>query len=219
LLVHYAAHAVVLGPTSCKYSADYPGVIQSAVERALGGTQVMFVQGGAGDINPLFQGRSGREDADFAVMEKMGQLLASEVLRANQGVKPLAGIDGIRVRSEVLTFSERWEKEKPLEVGITTILIGRELAIAAVPGEPFHRLQRIWKEQADVPHPLFYGYTWSAGGTWPGYIPDLRSAAYGGYGADASTRLEVGAGERIMFRHLTILYDLLGMWKDKPGRP
>lgn len=56
-------------------------------------------------------------------------------------------------------------------------------------------------------------------GTWPGYIPDLHSAAYGGYGADASTRIEVGAGEKIMLRHLTNLYDLLGMWKDKPGRP
>jgi len=28
LLVHYATHAVVLGPTSCKYSADWPGVLQ-----------------------------------------------------------------------------------------------------------------------------------------------------------------------------------------------
>lgn len=220
LLVHYAAHSVVLGTTSCKYSADYPGVVQSAVEKALEGTQVMFVQGGAGDINPLFQGRSGREDDDFAVMEKMGQLLAGEVLRVNKTVRPLEPVTGpIRVRSEVLTFAERWEKEKTLETGITTILIGREVAIATVPGEPLHKLQRMWKEQADVPHPLFYGYTWSAGGTWVGYVPDLRSAAYGGYGADASTRIEVGAGEKIMLRHLTNLYDLLGMWKDKPGRP
>ena len=60
-------------------------------------------------------------------------------------------------------------------------------------------------------------YTLSAGGTWPGYIPDLRSAAYGGYGADASTRIEVGAGEKIVLRHLTFLYELLGMWKDRPG--
>jgi neutral ceramidase len=50
-------------------------------------------------------------------------------------------------------------------------------------------------------------------------VPDLRSAAHGGYGADASTRSEVGAGEKIMLRHLTFLYELLGMWKDKPGRP
>lgn len=220
LLVHYAVHPVVLGPTSCKYSADYPGVVQATVERELPGTQVMFVQGGAGDINPLFQGRSGREADDFGVMEKMGALLAAEVLRASKRIEPLAPVtDPILVRSEVMTFDERWEKDKSVEVGITTVLIGRELAIAAVPGEPLHRLQRTWKEQADVAHPLFYGYTWSAGGTWPGYIPDLRSAAYGGYGADASTRIEVGAGERIVLRHLTNLYDLLGMWKDKPGRP
>jgi hypothetical protein len=220
LLVHYAVHAVVLGPTSCKYSADYPGVLQSAVERELKGTQVMFVQGGAGDINPLFQGRSGREADDFAVMEKMGQLLAAEVLRANTGVKPLAPVvDAIKTRSEVITFGDRWEKGQTLDAGITTILIGREIAIATVPGEPLHKLQKMWKEHADVPYPLFYGYTFSAGGTWAGYIPDLRSAAYGGYGADASTRIEVGAGEKIMLRHLTFLYDLLGMWKDKPGRP
>lgn len=219
LLVHYAVHAVVLGPTSCKYSADYPGVVQSAVERELNGTQVMFVQGGAGDVNPLFQGRSGREADDFAVMEKMGQLLAGEVLRANRGVTMLAPVDAITVRSEVITFGERWEKDKALEVGITTILLGREIAIATVPGEPLHKLQKMWKEQADVPYPLFYGYTFSAGGTWAGYIPDLRSAAYGGYGADASTRIEIGAGEKIMLRHLTFLFDLLGMWKDKPGRP
>jgi hypothetical protein len=220
LLVHYAAHAVVLGPTSCKYSADYPGVLQSTVERELPGTQVMFVQGGAGDINPLFQGRSGKEDQDFAVMEKMGQLLAAEVLRAYKGVRPLAAVtEPIRVRSEVLTFAERWEKDKTMDVGLTTILIGREVAIATVPGEPLHKLQKTWKEHADVPYPLFYGYTWSAGGTWAGYIPDLRSAAYGGYGADASTRIELGAGEKILLRHLTSLYELLGMWKDKPGRP
>src|SRR5437660_8339586 len=65
LLVHYAVHAVVLGPSSCKYSADYPGVLQARVESEMPGAQCMFVQGGAGDINPLFQGRSKNEEMDF----------------------------------------------------------------------------------------------------------------------------------------------------------
>ena len=56
-----------------------------------------------------------------------------------------------------------------------------------------------------------------AGGTWAGYSADPRSAAYGGYGADTSTRIAVGAGETIMMRHLNNLYDLLGMRRDKPG--
>ncbi|MBK5292379.1 MAG: neutral/alkaline non-lysosomal ceramidase N-terminal domain-containing protein, partial [Acidobacteriia bacterium] len=88
LLVHYAAHAVVLGPTSCLYSADYPGRMQSDVESAMPGTQVMFVQGGAGDINPLFQGRTGNSEADFATMQKMGQLLSAEVMRASKRIRP-----------------------------------------------------------------------------------------------------------------------------------
>ena len=220
LLVHYATHAVVLGPTNCKYSADYPGVMQSKVEEGLPGTQVMFVQGGAGDINPLFMARSGREEDDFKVVQKMGELLATEVLRTNKAVKPLSPMsDPIRYRTENLSFGHRWDKDKKMDVGITTILINREVAIATVPGEALHKLQTFWKEQADVPYPLFYGYTVTSPGGWAGYIPDIRSAAYGGYGADVTTNIEVGAGERIMLRHLANLYDMLGMWHDKPGRP
>ncbi|HET8547619.1 MAG TPA: neutral/alkaline non-lysosomal ceramidase N-terminal domain-containing protein [Bryobacteraceae bacterium] len=220
LLVHYAAHAVVLGPTNCKYSADYPGVLQAKLEAEFEGVQCMFVQGGAGDINPLFQGRTGKEEDDFRLVQKMGELLAAEVVRANRRVQMLPPrASSIQSKTEVLTFRDRWEPDKKLEVGIATVLINGEIALATLPGEPMHKLQRMWKEQADVPHPLFYGYTYTSGGTWAGYIPDLRSAAYGGYGADASTRIEVGAGEALIQRHLMNLYGLRGMWHDKPGRP
>src|SRR6185503_14247282 len=220
LLVHYACHAVVLGPTSCKYSADYPGVLQAGVEAAMPGTQCMFVQGGAGDINPLYLGRTGKEDEDFATMRKMGELLTAQVLRSAKEIKPASPVRyPIQFASETLKFSDRWEKDRALEVGITTVLINREIAIAATPGEPMHKLQTMWKTQADVPYPLFYGYTYSSGGVWPGYIPDLKSAAYGGYGADVTTRIEIGAGETIMQRHLINLYRMLDMWRDQPGLP
>ena len=220
LLVHYAAHAVVLGPTNCKYSADYPGVMKAAVSRALPGTEVMFVQGGAGDINPLFQGRSGIEETDFRVVDRMGTLLAEEIIRANGRVSAVpAGAEGIESRSEIIAFRDRWDPGVTMDVGLTTVLINGAVAIAAVPGEPLHRLQRIWKERAEVPVPLFYAYTFSSGGTWAGYIPDLRSAAHGGYGADASTRIEIGSGERIMERHLINLYDMQKRWLEKPGQP
>jgi len=178
----------------------------------------MFVQGGAGDINPLMMGRSGDEAADFSVAQKMGDLLAAEVMKAN---KKVTGVEAgpIRSRSELLEFRNRWDKNKKLPVGVTTVLIGKDIAIATMPGEPMHALQKTWKAQADVAHPLFYGYTYTAGGTWAGYIPDLRSAARGGYGADVSTTIEVGAGERIVQQHLIHLYDLQGMWRDTPGKP
>jgi hypothetical protein len=220
LLVHYACHAVVLGPTNCKYSADWPGAMTAKVEADMQGVQCMFVQGGAGDINPLFMGRTGKEEQDFVPVQKMGELMATQVLRAAGRMRAAAeNRYPIQAASEVMKLGDRWEKNASVEVGITTVLINRQIAIAATPGEPLHKLQTRWKQEADVPYPLFYGYTYSSGGAWPGYIPDLRSAAYGGYGADVTTRVEVGAGEKIVEQHLIHLYKLLGMWRDAPGRP
>jgi neutral ceramidase len=194
--------------------------MMAKVEAEMKGVQCMFVQGGAGDINPLFMGRTGKEDEDFATTRKMGELMAVQVLRAAKEIRPLAeNRYPIQSESEVLRFADRWDKEKTVEVGITTVLLNRQIAIAATPGEPMHKLQKRWKAEADVPYPLFYGYTYSSGGDWPGYIPDLRSAAYGGYGADVTTHIEVGAGEKIVEQHLIHLYRLLGMWKDAPGKP
>ncbi|HSB15319.1 MAG TPA: neutral/alkaline non-lysosomal ceramidase N-terminal domain-containing protein [Bryobacteraceae bacterium] len=219
LLVHYACHAVVLQGSNRKYSADYPGVLQARVEEAMKGVQCMFVQGGAGDINPLSMGQTGEDEEDFKAVRRMGDALAREVLttantiRTTEPARP-----EIRAKAELLTFADRWNKNETVEAGITTVLINREIAIAAVPGEPLHRLQTFWKANADVAWPLFYGYSVSSAETWPGYIPDLRSAAYGGYGADVSTNIEVGAAERIMQRHLINLYGLRDMWLDKPGK-
>jgi hypothetical protein len=220
LLVHYAAHPVVLGPTSCLYSADYPGVVQARVETALPGVQAMFVQGAAGSINPLFQGRTGDLEKDFATMTKMGDLLAAEVLRALPAIRPLEDRPAsILFRTRQLTFQDRWEDGKTMTMGISTVLINGQVAIAAVPGEPFLGMQSMWKRNADAALPLFYGYTQSTPDPWPGYIPDIRSAALGGYGADTSTKIEVGSAERIMDYHLMQLYDLQGMWRKLPGRP
>jgi hypothetical protein len=106
-----------------------------------------------------------------------------------------------------------------VEAVITTVLIDGRIAIAAVPGEPFHKLQTMWKSQAETVVSLFYGYTYTGGTAWPDSIPDIKSAAHGGYGADASTHIEPGAGERIMLQHLINLYGLQDMWLDRPGRP
>jgi neutral ceramidase len=142
LLVHYAAHAVVLGPTNCKYSADYPGVLQARTEAALPGAQVMFVQGGAGDINPIFMARSGDEEKDFKVVQTMGELLAEEVVRANRTATPVrGGAEGITATSEIVTVKDRWDDTQSLDLGITTVLINHTIAIAAWPGEVMHRLQ------------------------------------------------------------------------------
>jgi hypothetical protein len=70
----------------------------------------------------------------------------------------------------------------------------------------------------DVPHPFLFGYTWHQG-TWPNYVPDIKSAARGGYGADQSNpkMIEVGSGEAVINKHLENMYRLIGLMREEPG--
>lgn len=52
-LLNFACHATVLEWDNLLYSADYPGRAREVVEQATGGAAI-FVQGAAGDINPLW---------------------------------------------------------------------------------------------------------------------------------------------------------------------
>ena len=124
----------------------------------------------------------------------------------------------MKAMSDSLKFTGRFDKELIFNIHFTTILLNDNIVICSFPGEPVVQHQLFWKEHAEVDYPFFFGYTFSSGGDYPGYVPDIRSAAYGGYGADSSDRLiEVGAGEAIMNRHLQNLYRLRGIMRDKPG--
>lgn len=77
IVVHHAAHAVVLGPNNLYVSADYPGVTVRAIERVFGdGTVAMFLQGCCGNINAI------REKGTFDECERIGMALAGTALRA-----------------------------------------------------------------------------------------------------------------------------------------
>jgi hypothetical protein len=53
VLVNFPCHPTVLEHDTCRYSADFPGAMRQLVESVCGGTAV-FLQGCAGDINPVF---------------------------------------------------------------------------------------------------------------------------------------------------------------------
>jgi hypothetical protein len=206
ILMSYACHPVVNG-INLEVSADYPGAATRTVEDHFGsGLICLFVQGACGNINPLF---------------RRGALLAGEVIRAAGEIAPSPrGKPALGAADALMTFRGRFQPEASHTVGITTLLVNDAIAIASFPGEPFLKFQTDWKRQPDVRHPFFFGYTYSCGGEWPRYVADIRSAAYGGYGADsAEEALELGAGEAIMNRHLEHVYRLKGIVRDSPGPP
>lgn len=230
VLVNYACHAVCLGARNLEMSADYVGPMAEKVEKAIK-PQVLclFTQGAGSNINPLFVGTGAKEETNedcFRRAKVMGELLADEVLRALAHARPVGGPDEIQWRQRTMTFANRWKESSaeyympagPIELGAATILINRRIGIMAIPGEPHLSLQMMFKRDAPVEFPLFFGYTTCGHPKWPEYIPDIRAAAEGGYGAAKRTFIEVGGGERLVNQALIDLYDMKGMFFDKPER-
>jgi len=220
VLVAYACHPVVLGPRNRKISADYPGVLRRLVEEELGGdARCLFIQGGGGDINPLLMARGASRENDFEVVERVGRRLAEEVLEVLErlGDQPGAS-ERLASASTSITVRNRWEPDEDVTLGVTSLLINDEIGIVTMPGEPFHQFQVDVRREAGLPHAYLFGYCCDGPYDWPSYLPDLRSAARGGYGASDTTKAEVGAGERLVNAGLVQLYQLRGRLKGEPIR-
>ena len=69
-----------------------------------------------------------------------------------------------------------------------------------------------------MPHAFLFGYCCDGPYAWPSYLPDIVSAARGGYGASDTTRAAGGTGERLVNEGLTQLFTLQGRLKSKPQR-
>jgi hypothetical protein len=224
VIMNYACHADVVCQNYA-VSADYPGVACRKVEEAFG-TNVLclFVQGAAGNIESLIisSRRTGPDDpfqTDYNSIERVGHLLSYEAIKLTKSINATPAKEStLRYLNDSLKFAGRFDKSKTFDVRICTILIDNDIAIAAVPGEPFVQLQLDWKQKVNIPHRFVFGYTWNDG-TWPNYIPDIVSAARGGYGADQNgpPMIEVGSGEAIMNKHLENVLKLSGLMRETPG--
>ncbi len=211
VLVNYACHPSVLGPSNLQYSADYPGAMKSYVESQIPGAKCLFVNGAAGDINPYRD----KDSNGFEAMEQMGTALGKAVVAAIPRAKPVTG--ELRTISEIVDVKNRWKPAEKIPIGWTAGAIGNSLCFAAFPGEPFIEHQITFREKTECRNSMIFGYSYSAGGVWAGYIPTILASVEGGYGADYNTNVEVGTGERLIDRAVVKLFELRGMLKELPG--
>jgi len=220
IMMNYAMHADVVC-FNYAVSADYPGVAARKVEAAFGNTvNCLFVNGGGGNIESLMISprKSGPKDTtptNYAPMERTGELLAWEVVKLAKNITmPANGETDIRYKVDSLHFVGRYDAKRAFNVHLITLLINNQISIAVCPGEMFVQFQLDWKDKMKLAamNGFLFGYSWS-GGKWPGYIPDVRSAALGGYGADGDNLIQVGAGEHIMIKQLENYYQLNGLMR------
>ncbi len=87
LVVRFSAHGTVLGADNMRFSGDFPGFLQRALERATGG-EAMYLGGATGSMGPrvssaaaAVDGGGGRSVAgDYERARAMGESLAALVL-------------------------------------------------------------------------------------------------------------------------------------------
>ena len=243
VLVNYACHPVVFGPDNLRYSADYPGAMAEHVETELSQPSVtrpicFFLQGAPGDINPTVDKTPLPQNADEE-MRTVGRQLGREVVRVVRTITTESPASPeVAFVSEELRFRNRWDLEKlrakltatygerlaaryqryvapEMATPVTTLVINKQIAIVGLPGEPFVGLQLLLKQRSPLAATFLCGYT----NGYYGYFPTMSAAVSGGYGANTVvTRVEVGAGERMIDRGLIHIYRILGRLKDKPER-
>ena len=240
ILVNYACHPVVFGPANLRYSADFPGAMARVVEESFGKQPIcFFLQGAPGDINPMLDKTPLAENADNE-MRRVGATLGREVARVSRSIQTEAPAQpDLTYFSEEMQFKNRWSQESirsaifaaygpnpakryfrylndPIAAPVTTLVINRSLALVGLPGEPFVGLQLLLKQRSPLAATFLCGYT----NGYIGYFPTVHAAVTGGYGGNTIvTRVEVGAGERMVDRGLIHIYRALGKLKDKPEQP
>jgi neutral ceramidase len=84
-IVGFACHPTVLEGDTVAYSRDYPGVVCDTVEQICGGTAV-FLQGFAGDVNPVFHDHSVQDMQLFG--KQLGVRASNAVLDGLRDARP-----------------------------------------------------------------------------------------------------------------------------------
>lgn len=240
ILVNYACHPVIFGPDNLRYSADYPSAMARVVEASWANQPIcFFLQGAPGDINPMLDKTPLAENADVE-MRRVGETIGREVARVSRTIQTAAPAQpNLAFFSEEMSFHNRWSQDAirsailaaygpnpakryfrylndPIAAPVTTLVINQQIALVGLPGEPFVGLQLLLKQHSPLAATFLCGYT----NGYIGYFPTMRDAVSGGYGANTIvTRVEVGAGERMVDRGLIHIYRALGRLKDKPEQP
>ena len=208
--VHYACHPVALMGAGV-ISRDFPGALVDYVEEQLGDDCLaLYLQGAQGDLDP-YDLHNLRGENRFNIARQSGISLGKGALRiaadlkaAAQGAHP-NGTAGIQVKESLLTIPHR-NGMKTTDVGLLTIVINRNLALVAIPGEPFIQHQLDLTAKSPVANTFILGVAYHGKGTpFVVYIPTVQAVKEGGYGAAECSFLAADAGEKMVNEAVTRL--------------
>ncbi|MCS6923402.1 MAG: neutral/alkaline non-lysosomal ceramidase N-terminal domain-containing protein [Fimbriimonadales bacterium] len=213
-LVVYAAHPTIYPHTMMEVSAEFPGVVQHTLERALGrGAVALYFNGALGDVSPVAD--EGKDDHDR--VQRYGGKLSAHALRLLQFARPAPRTLRVQQLSRQLPaaqphpgFQESAGREykvpesllnqivkqlMPEMAPVSLVALG-ELLLVGFPGEP---LSTLGLRTREIGREAGFRYVAPVAlvNDWIGYILTRHEYIKGGYEATVSFN-GPDAGEVIM---------------------
>lgn len=208
LAVHYACHPVALIGAGV-LSRDYPGAMVDHIEEELGADCVaMFLQGASGDLDP-YDMHNLRGENRFNISKRSGISLAKGALRISSTLEATDGAT-IEVAESLLTIPHRAGGGSS-DVGLLTVVINRDFALLAIPGEPFIQHQLDLTAQSAIKNSFILGVAYHGNGTpFVVYIPTAQAVKEGGYGASECSFLAPDAGAKMVREGVERIREIVG---------
>jgi hypothetical protein len=207
LLVHFATHPTILGASNMLISAEWPGVLQQALEAAFPGAVALYCNGAEGDQSP--DGAKGEDE--FVRVKDYGTRLAQRAQTVAQQIKtkPNQPIGIVRIMPDLppIEFSpgarngpyksyEPLAREAlPKQAEIQVLRIG-DTALAGLPGEPICEVGMDTQKQvaaAGFKNVLTIGLA----NDYLGYIVKEKEYPHGGYEVDERSYYGPGLGSML----------------------
>jgi hypothetical protein len=210
--VQYACHPVATMGAGV-VSRDFPGAMVDYVEEQLGpDCMAMYLQGAQGDIDP-YDLHNLRGENRFNIVRQAGISLGKGALHlandllSKQSSRPTASIE---VKESLLTIPYR-NGTQTSDVGVLSVVINRDLALVAIPGEPFIQHQLDLSAKSPIANTLILGLAYHGQGSpFVVYIPTVQAVKEGGYGATECSFLAADAGERMVNEAVSRIREIVG---------
>ena len=183
LIANYAMHGTALGGQSMEISGDAPGAAAAYVESKLGGVPVLYINGAAGNLAPIY---SVYPNPRAAHLGEFRVLLGDRILAANAALTG-ASAAKLRLVEKIVETPRRvglgWPNELSKYAGDGTVKIPVRLltlgdtVLWGAPVELFCEIALRVRDESRFRNTFFFGYT----NGWLGYLPTAAAFAEGGY--------------------------------------
>jgi len=192
LIVNYPIHGTVMGGDFVQISGDVVGIVSAYVEQKTG-APVLFINGAAGNLAPIYSVYSNPEEGH---LNHFRALLGEKIIDANKKLSSLT--DSVKLTTgSIIVESPRksglgWEDDlknysRTTKDGINLVRlpvrflkINEDIGIWSAPLELFCEISNEVRDRSPFPFTFYYGYT----NGWLGYLPTEEEWKYGGYEVD-----------------------------------